>query len=181
MSKRLAGSGCPNIRGVKNVSMRSVRGTISERQPVEQSSAGLRLALVGPLEAYIRRRHRAICFALLIVPVVGCASQGRIPTRQSRDAIVESEIAASRAQNAYDLVARLRPAFLTSRGPTSIRLRSTPQADVFLDNVFFGDIRSLRTITVSDISEVRYFPAYEAMQRFGSGHMGGVIQVLTKQ
>lgn len=101
--------------------------------------------------------------------------------RESRDAIVEAEIEASSAQNAYDLVARLRPSFLTSRGPTSIYLRSTQQADVFLDNVFYGDVQSLRTIAVTDIFEVRFFPSYEATQRFGSGHMSGVIQVLTKQ
>jgi hypothetical protein len=41
-----------------------------------------------------------------------------------------------------------------------------------------GDIQSLRSILIEEIAEVRFISASDATTRWGTGHAGGVIQVL---
>lgn len=102
-------------------------------------------------------------------------------TPSSADTIGEAEIARMGVSTAYDVVVRARGNFLHSRGRESHdpRLRSIA-ADVYVDNTFYGGVATLRLIPASDIAEIRFFQGYEAQYRFGSGHMGGVIQVITK-
>jgi outer membrane cobalamin receptor len=50
-----------------------------------------------------------------------------------------------------------------------------------MDNTRVGNVEQLRQISVSSISAVRYFSASEAQTKWGSGHAGGVIEVLTKR
>jgi hypothetical protein len=98
------------------------------------------------------------------------------------DVLKEDAIEAMRVGTAYDVVARSHSEYLHSRGRESLDAR-TPAvpAHVFLDDTFYGDIATLKQIPASQVSEMRFFQAYEAQYKFGTGHMGGVIQVITKQ
>jgi hypothetical protein len=54
-------------------------------------------------------------------------------------------------------------------------------AHVYVDDTFYGDISTLKLVPASQLSEVRFYQAYEAQYKFGSGHMGGVVQLITKR
>jgi hypothetical protein len=49
-----------------------------------------------------------------------------------------------------------------------------------VDDTYYGDISTLKVIPASQVAELRFYEGYEAQYKFGSGHMGGVIQVITK-
>jgi hypothetical protein len=100
--------------------------------------------------------------------------------------ILEQEIVAlgAQADNAYDIVERLRPTMLRSRGPTSFGAAqgsATPAIVVFLDDARLGEIGSLRNIASVTVKEIRYHTGTEATQLWGTGFGGGAIQVISKK
>jgi hypothetical protein len=100
----------------------------------------------------------------------------------SPNIITEEEIDASRSQTAYDAIHKLRANFLSYRGETSFdRNRSQPYPTVYLDGQEFGPIASLRTIPASQIATIRLYRSWEATTKFGTGNMGGVIAITTRQ
>jgi hypothetical protein len=119
-------------------------------------------------------------FALLLL--AACVSTQRRPATSGIDSIGEDDIEAMRAVTAYDVVSRVHGEYLHSRGRQSLdsRVPDIP-AHVFVDDTYYGDINTLRSIPASQLSEVRFYQAYEAQYKFGSGHMGGVVQLITKQ
>ena len=110
----------------------------------------------------------------------GCVSQssgGAVQSvpRTQRDVISTAEIAAaSDVPTAYDLVQRLRPTMLQSRGGRS----SYPV--VYMDNVQFGGLDALRQVRSEQIKEIRFISAADATTRWGTNHDGGVILIISK-
>jgi hypothetical protein len=49
-----------------------------------------------------------------------------------------------------------------------------------LNGVSAGDLNELREIRVSDVKELRFLPTAQAHARYGPGHEGGVIEVITR-
>lgn len=95
--------------------------------------------------------------------------------------ITQEQIEQVQATNAYDAVAHLHGEFLVSRGRQSNDPNSPPvPVHVYVDDTFYGDVSMLRDIPASDIAAIRLYQSYEAQYKFGSGHPGGVIQVITK-
>ena len=96
--------------------------------------------------------------------------------------ITADEIAASRAENAYDAVKLLRGNFLSYRGKTSLSRDSTSSSlpTVYLDDQVFGPILTLRSIPAGQIFAIRLYRSWEATTKYGAGNMGGVIAVETK-
>lgn len=122
---------------------------------------------------------------MLLVPaaVLACApprlGPGEIGNSQL---ITEDEIVGSRASTAYEAIQKLRANFLTYRGETSLnKSQSTPYPTVYLDGQEFGPIGILRTIPASQVASIRLYRAWEAITKFGSHNMGGVIEVSTRQ
>src|SRR5437588_6700056 len=96
--------------------------------------------------------------------------------------ITENEIEASRAATAYDAVQKLRANFLSYRGETSFNTRtSQPYPTVYVDGQEFGPLNSLRNIPASQVATIRLYRSWEATTKFGTGNMGGVIAVTTRQ
>jgi hypothetical protein len=96
--------------------------------------------------------------------------------------ISEDEVAASRESNAWDVIHKLRANFLSYRGETSFdKSRSAPYPTVYLDGQEYGAINILRTIPASEIASIRLYRAWEATTKFGTGNMGGVIAITTRQ
>ena len=123
----------------------------------------------------------------LAVCVITALSLGCVPTKPRElhdgvDVLSEDAIEAMRVGTGYDVVARTHSEYLHSRGRESMDSR-TPAvpAHVFLDDTYYGEVATLRQIPASQIAEMRFYQAYEAQFKFGTGHMGGVIQVITKQ
>src|SRR5665647_3310325 len=96
--------------------------------------------------------------------------------------ITETEIAASRAENAYDAIKLLRGNFLSYRGKTTLSRDSTSSSfpTVYLDDQAFEPILTLKSIPAGQISVIRLYRSWEATTKFGAGNTGGVIAVETR-
>src|SRR5690349_15828081 len=86
------------------------------------AKAWFRLQLHDGGKRRIRMTGKLI-YLLGITAAIGCASTGANPTvaRQSAAVLTAEEINQAHAENsnAYDAIARLRPNWLTPKGPTS--------------------------------------------------------------
>jgi len=122
---------------------------------------------------------------------VGCASGGAsggasAPARQSTNVISGEEITTSGATNAYDVIQKLRPSFLRTRGAvhgapvgTANNIEAVDLV-VYLNENRLGGSEQLRQLSTADISEIRYFSASEATTKWGTGHSAGAIQVVSR-
>lgn len=96
--------------------------------------------------------------------------------------ITEDEIEASRAPTAYEVIQKLRANFLTYRGETSFdRSKSQAYPTVYVDGQQYGSVGMLRNIPASQVATIRLYRAWEATTKFGTGNMGGVIAITTRQ
>lgn len=131
---------------------------------------------------------------------MGTSGSDRMPrmvNSSTRNAITAQEIEGSHARNALELVQALRPRWLQGRGTNSMTetARGTGSGTgasatvdvvpgespikVYQDNAFMGDVSVLRTMAIGGIVEVRFFDMAQATYRWGDGHMGGAIELLT--
>ena len=105
-------------------------------------------------------------------------------TRRSRagnsNVLKADEFEGSTAIDLMALVQEFRPTWLHSRGVTSIHDQTAGQLRVYLNGVSAGDVNQLREIRVSDVRELHFLPAAQAHARYGVGHEGGVIEVITR-
>jgi len=129
-------------------------------------------------------RLRAL-FLLLIVAtafIVGCASaaqQGQ-SGQGSGSRLTRTQLEAANSNNLYDAIVKLRPEWLSSRGPTSITDATPTSVSVFMGGTMLGKADYLKQLTVVDVSEVRYWDPGQASARFGMGHPRGVLEILRK-
>jgi hypothetical protein len=98
------------------------------------------------------------------------------------DLLTSAELSAvPHLSNAYDAVARLRPAFLTARERrTQTGSSRSVGLAVFVDGTFNGGIEVLRTIPSVAVSDVRLVRSLEAVHRYGQNYPAGVILVRLK-
>ena len=144
------------------------------------------------------RRLRMACVGAVVVLTAACSSPKSSASggpKPGPNLITADEIARANVQNAYEAVQKLRPAMLRQRqiasadGQGGVRNGRSASGTavaagevlVYMDNTRLGDVEQLRQISVASISAVRYFSASEAQTKWGSGHAGGVIEVLTRR
>ena len=138
-------------------------------------------------------RARVLMAGVLIAVSSGCSSSGssnsatgapRAPSRQN-DVITAAEIAerAADASNALQIVQKLRPQMLTTRGRFSPADSSDAGARprVVVDGVAYGQVENLVNVNAISVMEIRYISATDATTRFGTGYVGGAILVTTKK
>lgn len=122
---------------------------------------------------------RACVGAALVALFAGCApGQGRIT--RTPEVITEEEVAASEARTAYELVERLRPLWLRSRGERSLRLPT--EIVVYQGDTMLGDIETLHGIPIEVVHSVRSLDSAEAgrLAGLGSRHVERVIMVVMR-
>lgn len=124
-----------------------------------------------------------VLFALLPAVMLACTHPRLGPSEMSNSQFIsEDEIQASRESTAYDVIHKLRGNFLSYRGETSFdKSKSQPYPTVYVDGQEFGPISALRSIPASEISTIRLYRSWEATTKFGTGNMGGVIAISTRQ
>ena len=140
------------------------------------------------IEQHGKRTTSALRGAALLVMVLVAIAPASCVMQHSAVApggdpmvITEKQIAQVQATTAYDAVTHLHGEFLVSRGRDANNPNLPPvPAHVYVDDTFYGDVGTLREIPAMDIAEIRLYQSYEAQYKFGSGHPGGVIQVITK-
>jgi hypothetical protein len=121
-------------------------------------------------------------FVLTLATALACASSGTAGTAVRRDPnlITEQEIVASNESNVFDVVNRLRPMFLKTRGRSTINAGGSEYASVFLDGQYYGELGSLRNIVASQIHEIRYLNGPDAVSRYGMRYGSGAVDVRSK-
>ena len=122
-----------------------------------------------------------------IVALTACASGGGVATaaKQNPNVISMEEIIESSASNAYEVIQRLRPNFLRTRGavhgtPGAANAVEMVDLVVYLNENRLGGSDQLRQIATGDIKEIRYFNSSEATTKWGTGHSAGAIQVVSR-
>ena len=114
------------------------------------------------------------------------AKQEKKPKRNP-DVITMDEIDDVRNQvsNGMEIVQRLRPTFLRTRGATTMMSGSsanaTPRPRVVLDGSPHGDVETLRQISAISIMEIRYLSGTNASTKYGTDYGGGAILVTTRR
>jgi len=125
-------------------------------------------------------------YAVIAGLAVACSSNPKTTTATTetsgdRNIITQTEIAQLPSSSLYDLIQKVRPEFLRSRGTSSFSTPNTEYPVVFVDGRQYGDIASLRTLVSAQISQVRFYDAMSAQAKFGVIKASGVIDVTVKQ
>lgn len=105
-------------------------------------------------------------------------AQGKSRIARDRNKISTEEIRASSASNAYDLVRTLRPAWLRTRGYSSLVEMSTgPEIKVYVEGVRQGNQEALRNISLHDVASLEFLDSNSATQRYGRDNTHGAIVI----
>lgn len=126
------------------------------------------------------KRSLSLAVLLCTCMLAGCAGA----TTQSKRGgdrsmtLTRAELSETNSSNLYDAIKKLRPEWLTSRGPTSVKDPTPATVDVYMNGTDLGGVESLRQVETLDVSEVRYWEAGPAAARFGMGHPRGVIELI---
>lgn len=129
----------------------------------------------------------AACTALLAVGA--CASGGGVAqsgngtaspqVRRNPNVITQQELEQSGETNLHSAIARLRPAFLSTRGVSTVS-GGDQGVMVYVDGTKYGDVSSLDNLQVDDVKQIEFLNSGEATQRFGTGNTHGVILITRK-
>jgi hypothetical protein len=124
--------------------------------------------------------------------IVACASGAGSPRenagtsttsapQRSRTQITAAEIRATNATTLYEVVERLHPEWLSSRGPKTLG-GGTGQmptgVQVYIDTQAAGTVDVLRQFPLTSAALMKYYSAADAQTRFGLGNLNGVIQII---
>jgi len=124
---------------------------------------------------------KTLSLAILALAVLlpGCTPLNHGP-RGDRNLITPQEIAESDARNAYELIQRLRPLWLQSRGDRSVRLETA--IVVYQDGAMLGGIDTLEGIPIELVRSVRALDSAEAgrLPGLGSRHVERAIMISTR-
>jgi hypothetical protein len=130
---------------------------------------------------------RSSLAALLIAFAVGCGGrmvqpEGTVLAHRARSPrlIDRSEIAATPARNAEDLLQRARPQLLLPRAVRGRGLLTYATPIVYVDDVRQGGVEMLHHLPVHAIVEIVYLPAVEADRVLVGLHPAGAIIVRTR-
>ncbi len=103
--------------------------------------------------------------------------------RGSANLIVQAEIEAAHLETIYDVIERLRPNMMRTRGQMG-RVTAggggMSTIKVYQNGTLIGDLTMLRGIQASAVKQVEYLNSSDATTRFGTGNDAGAILVTLK-
>ena len=109
--------------------------------------------------------------------VAGCASSGaggEGRARQDPNLITAEELAEYTNLTCYEVVQRLRPRWLQTRG-------SEQNPVVYQDGNRIGSAESvLAGMSANAVASLKYLNASDATTRYGTGHLAGAIEITTR-
>lgn len=118
---------------------------------------------------------------VLVVAIVSvaCASSGSSGGRGVRNVLTYDDLVASNQNTVFLAIQTLRPAWLRTRGQTSIDAATV--VTVFVDGSPRGNVSDLRNMLVTNVVDVTYFSASDAVFRFGTiAGSGGSLEISTR-
>ena len=127
--------------------------------------------------------NRAALVLICFLTACGSARSASSPTGYAFDRLVtyeEIRTAKYAGTTAWDLLSKIRPNFLRSRGPSSLRDLTPVTAVVYVNGSLYGKLESLKSLNAEDLREIEFIDASEATTRFGTDHVGGAILIRTR-
>jgi hypothetical protein len=105
------------------------------------------------------------------------------PARTDRTVITTEELKNTGETNLYNVIQRLRPDWLRSRGPTSFsqtmaQSTGAEAISVYQDMQRLGTVDVLKGMTITQATSLKFYSASDAQMRFGTGNQSGAIQIL---
>jgi lipoprotein-anchoring transpeptidase ErfK/SrfK len=131
-----------------------------------------------------RRRLFLTALTTVAAACAGAAASGGSAPRRDSTVITAEDMTKVQATNLYDVVRRLHPEWLNQRTAATVgSLNSAAPAQpvdvqVFVDSQHIGTSETLKQLTISTTTSLKYYTAAEAQTRFGAGNLNGVIQVV---
>ena len=123
---------------------------------------------------------RSLLLCAVTLVVTGCAMTPAGTTSSNRNRISGDELAATNSQMVYEALELIRPEWMRGRGPVSLTDATEARPNVYMNGTRMGDLDYLREVYVTDVAELRYWPAGEAGARFGMGNPRGVIEIIQR-
>lgn len=81
--------------------------------------------------------------------------------------------------SAFALIRRLRPTWLLARGRTSFTIPGSAYPVVYVDDIRRGGLMTLHQIAPNQIRRMEFIGRADATTRWGTGHLSGVINIVT--
>lgn len=116
----------------------------------------------------------------MLAACAGGPRPGASTRQEDPNLVTTEELRTAFTINLYDFLRSRRPMWFSRARPSTILPGSEPGVTVFLDNIRFGNILSLRQLTTASVTAVRFYGRTSAEAQFGPGYLGGVIQVVTR-
>ena len=117
---------------------------------------------------------------LVATAAIACAPPAPRGERRDTNFITREELLASNTSNIYEAIAALRPNMLRSRGPKNFDPNASQLPHVFMDGQAYGDIETLRSLSVPSVLSVRFVSAPDATTKYGTNYSSGVIELTTR-
>lgn len=126
------------------------------------------------------QRGQGALMLLMLGAAAACASAGGAGGGGgASNSITREMIDDPSSQNAFTIVQRFRPRWLSARTQGTVTNPEPSFAQVYVDDVRFGPIDTLHSIDATRIESIEYMSGLDATTRFGVGHDGGAIMVWT--
>jgi len=112
--------------------------------------------------------------------VAACASGGRSAVRRNvplAPVITRAELQSEAGYTLLEVVRRIRPSFLASRGATSIEGTPMLRVLVVIDGMPQGDVDVLQSIRAADVRQVRRLSVPETYLKYGRSVSVGGLEV----
>ena len=121
-----------------------------------------------------------ITLASVALLSAACASSGAPATSKTtaRYVVTQADLVNVSDRSVYDALQQLRPTFLRSRDVQTTSHQEVTPVAVFVDGGRTEGLDVLRTIRSSTVKELRFYEPAEANAKFGTGHNGGLIEVV---
>ena len=133
-----------------------------------------------PTVPKVRRTTKSLLLLALFAGITACGAARSSPGGTSSDLITRSQIESLDDRTAFDLVQLLRPRWLTARMRGTLGNPTPAYAEVYVDGLRYGPLESLYQIPTNTIERIEYLGSLDATTRYGTGHMGGAILVVTR-
>jgi hypothetical protein len=130
-----------------------------------------------PARGWLRALRLPTAALLALVFAQACASGGtgeRAPSRAGSTITAEEMQEAASGSDAWQVIERLRPAWLRQRAGIGSTM-------VFVNGQRYGDLNSLRGISVADLESARLLSAADATTLYGTGYPAGIIDLRTRR
>jgi hypothetical protein len=136
--------------------------------------------LGGPMSGSTLARARWSGLALLVLLAAACSATGGSSGGGNPDLITQEQIASVPDGTAFTIVQRFRSSWLRARTQATFGNTNPAYAEVFVDEMHYGDINALGRIASTEIESIQYISATDATTRYGTGYMGGIIRINTR-